>query len=72
MATSRYAKPSTKPFKVKSSLKDKTRPDWIAWCEKCGLLEQVNNGAFVQAAAKLHTEKTGHSTIVGYEYYAKT
>lgn len=72
MSKSRYSEPSKKPFKVQSSLKDKTRPDWIAWCEKCGLLEQANNGAFAQAAATLHTEKTGHSTIVGSEYYAKT
>lgn len=72
MPKSKYAKPSTKPFKVKSSLEDKTRPDWIAWCKKCGLLEQANNGAFVQAAATLHTEKTGHSTIVGSECYVKT
>lgn len=72
MSKSRYSEPSKKPFKVQSSLKDKTRPDWIAWCEKCGLLEQANNGAFAQAAASLHTEKTGHSTIVGSEYYAKT
>ena len=72
MVGSGYANPSKKPFKVQSSLKDKTRPDWIARCEKCGLLEQANNGAFAEAAATLHTEKTGHSTIVGYELYVKT
>jgi hypothetical protein len=71
-AESRYANPSKKPFKVQSSLKDKSRGDWIAWCEKCGLLEQANNGAFAQAAATMHTEKTGHSTIVGSQYYVKT
>lgn len=42
--------------------------DWIAYCmTACGELDRAPNGSLMEAIAKVHSEKTGHKVMVGYE-----
>jgi hypothetical protein len=42
---------------------------WVAYCTEpdCeGEIYSAPNGEFVEAAAELHAEETGHKVLVGY------
>lgn len=40
---------------------------WIAYCKKCGEIDKAPNGNWIEAVAKHHARKSGHSVLVGYD-----
>lgn len=41
---------------------------WIAYCTECNKeLDRMQNGSMAEAAGRIHSRKTGHDVIVGYD-----
>jgi len=39
---------------------------WCVFCTECRKkIDEAVNGSMVEAAAKIHTQETGHTTIIG-------